>query len=58
MHLVVLSSSYTMQNFVEGFERLKDEYLQCPYFGIIYKEFLDNFCPIQGHFFIREGYFF
>ena len=31
-----------MQNSVIGFKRIKDEYPQCPKFGIIYKECLDN----------------
>ena len=41
-----------------SFEHLKDEYPQCPYFDIIYKEFLDNPSPKQGDFLIREVYLF
>ena len=52
----MLSPFYTIQNHVRGFERLKDEYPQCPDFGIIYKEFLDNLSPTQGDFLLREGY--
>ena len=48
----------SMQNPVIAFERLKDEYPQCPNFGIIYKESLDNPSPTQGDFLIRERYLF
>jgi len=33
----VITILHSMQNFVVGFERLKDEYPQLPDFGIIYK---------------------
>ena len=36
---------HSMHNTVVGFERLKDKYSQCPDFGIIYQEALDNPTP-------------
>ena len=48
----------SMQNPVIVFERLKDEHPQCPNFGVIYKESLDNPSPTQGDFLIRERYLF
>ena len=45
-----------MKNSIVGFQRLKDEYSQCPDFGIIYNESLDNLSSTQGNFFLRYGY--
>ena len=55
-HIVTILHS--MKNSVVGFEHLKDDCSQCPDFGIIYKESLDNSTPTQGNFLIRDGYLF
>ena len=47
-----------MKNSIIGFECLKDEYSQCPDFGTICKESLDNPSLTQGDFLIRDGYLF
>jgi len=49
---------HSMQNFMVGFEHIKDKYPQYPDIDIIYKESLDNLSPIQGDFLTREGYLF
>ena len=53
----VVTVLHSMKNYVVSFKHLKDDYSQCPNFGMVSKESLDNPSPTQGDFLIRMDIF-